>query len=328
MNIASIPRKTLVYLGLVVVLVAVFVIQETTTSRRNTIPVPELGDGIDRIVMESPDGSVEIRKDGDAWVVGEQAYPANQDSIQSLIDQVAALGELDIISGRGSYKDYGLQDDTQRQIRFFAGDTEPLAIQLGDSASAGDAVYGRLNRSREVVLLPRSLDGRFVSDVADIRNHVMASVPEDSVVQIVIESPSQETRTVQRVRGGSSDDAVDDGDPVWELAPAPDATDAAAEDGAAEEISPGLFQNLFQELDPLRAQEFVDGDVQGEAFATLSVERTDGSTVGISLYPPDDQRRFPVTVTTSPYAFTVPEWRARRLLLGREAYFAPFNAPE
>lgn len=314
MNRVVLPTKTLGLLIAVVLLTVVFILQETLTTRRNTIPVPTFDAAtIEEVRMVGPDGEVSIRRDGDRWVVGAADYPADGDAVASLLEDATLLAEVDIVTARGAWDDYGLDEESERVIRFLAADREPLAIQLGDTASDGDAVYGRINGSREIVFLPQSLDGAFVTAVDEIRETEMLSVDEENVVRVTLESPDHETVTVQRSRSGDSDDAREEGEPVWETDPPDD------------ELGLGHFQNFFQELASMQAQSFIDGSVDAAAFATVSVELSDGRREVIRLFPPNENRSFPVTLESTPYAFRIPEWRARRLLLGRNRYFVPFD---
>ncbi len=312
MTIRAIPKKTLVFAALALLLTLILVLQETVHPRRNTIPVPALPDDIDRVTIEDGARSLNVYRDGDTWVVGDERYPGDDEPVVGLIEAVRAIEDADVISSRGNYEDYGFGESDGRAVRFFSGSEEPLSIRFGEAASAGSHVYARVNTSREVVMLPRAIADLLSTDPADFRERVMASIAEDDVVRIAIEAPEHGDVTIQRVRPGDSDEAVDEDDAVWEA-------------DLDEEIALGRFQNLFQELASLEAQGFPEGDRDGEPFATLRVDTAAGGPIEVALWAPDEARSFPVRVSTSDYDFFVPEWRARRLLLGLERYFTPFD---
>ena len=161
-------------------------------------------------------------------------------------------------------------------------------------------------------MLPRSIDDALSTDAADFRERIMASIAEEDVVRIEVDAPDHGVVTIQRARPGDSADAVEEGEAVWEA-------------DIDEDIAPGRFQNLFQELASLEAQDFPEGEREGQPFATLRVDTATDGPVEIVLWAPDEARSFPVRVNTSDYDFFVPEWRARRLLLGLERYFTPFD---
>ncbi len=330
MKMSRIPRTTIVYLIVIVVLAAVYTVQETRTSRRNAIPIPEIAAEVDRIVMEQPgaDGErtrLEVYRDQDAWRVrtGDDASPsyrADAARVGSLLEDLEALSAADVMSTRATYEEYGLTEGEAREMRFFVGDTEPLALEFGGAAAAGDAVYGRMNGSREVVLLPRSLSSVLTTDPNELRDTAVVRVPEAQITQVEIRSPDQETLTLSRERPGeSSSAAVEEDDPVWRVEP----------ELEEEPIAPGRVRDLFTTLDPLRAEEFLSEEPEGSPFAEIIVRRSNNAGAEeIMIWPPDEDQRYPVLTSSAEEAVLIPEWRARRLLLGLERYFAPFVEAE
>ena len=313
MTIRAIPKKTLVYAAAALLLALIFVLQETVHPRRNTIPLPALPDDIDRITFEDDGRSLSLYRDnGEEWVVGDERYPGDGELVVGFIETVRGIDDADVISSRGNYEDYGFGEGEESAVRFFSGSEEPLSILFGEAAAAGSHVYGRLNRSREVVMLPLSIRDTLSTDAATFRERVMASIAEEDVVRIEVDAPDHGIVTIQRARPGDSDEAVEEDEAVWE----------ADIEG---DIAPGRFQNLFQELASLEAQDFPEGEREGQPFATLRVDTATDGPVEIALWAPDEARSFPVRVSTSDYDFFIPEWRARRLLLGLERYFAPFD---
>lgn len=290
----NIPLRTVVYAALVVVLSVVFVLQETITPERNTIPVPTLADTVDRLVVSGDSGPIELVRSNQDWLVGDQEYPADAAVVEGLLETLRGLSSAEVISGRGNHQDYGLTEDQWRQIRVFDGDIEPVALQLGDRAAAGGGVYGRINRSREVVLLPGAILDAAPADPAAYRRTQMARLEVDTIVEVEFRLADAPPWSITR------EDASD----TW-----------VSSDGR--EIEDGRFQNLFTELSALRAQGFPETDPTGEPLVEILVRRADDAPVTIRLWPPKEDRNLPATVTGSPYPFYVPEWRARRLVLGQ-----------
>ena len=271
MKMSRIPRTTLAYLIVIAVLGGVYTVQETRTSRRNAIPIPEIAAEVDLIVMEQngADGErarLELYRDQDAWRVRTSAdaprsYRADSEVVDALIQDLEELSAADVMSTRATYEEYGLTEGETRRLRFFVGDTEPLAFEFGTAAAAGDAVYGRINGSREVVLLPRSLASVVTTDPDELRDTAVVRLPEERVTQVEIRSPSQVP--------------------------------------------------------------------QGSPFAEMIVRQSNNADAEeIMMWPPDEDRRYPVRVSSAEEVVLIPEWRARRLLLGLERYFAPFASED
>jgi len=387
MKVNTIPGKTLIYAALLLVLVVVFVVQETTVSRRNTIPIPEITGTIDQIRIVGADGELRFLREGDAdvgngsganrdganddgpdgtgdaaWTMGDERYPVNPDTITAIVDTVTGLDALDVVTARGNDDDYGLAAGDRRTLRIFTGDLEPIALQLGGSAAAGNAVYGRINGSTEIVLLPTALDTAVSTDPMRYREKTIAAIDESDILEVRIASPEFETVRVQRkiddeAPAEGADGAGSGGNGTGDTGAGDTGTAAAGPErltgsgtAAAGDISGGVTSDwvadLEEEVEPARLnaliREFVsfeatgfpeydaDPDASralftGEPIATVEVERNDGSVVTIDLWPPDGERRIPARASASEYRFFIPEWRARRLLLGLDRYLAAYT---
>jgi hypothetical protein len=188
-----------------------------------------------------------------------------------------------------------------------------------------------------VVLLPNAISGWFSTDPDEFRATEMARISEDSVERITIAGDPWEPVVITRAGAVAGNEA--DADSGADAAAA-----TGGDNGAApatipglesewvatldEPLAPGRFQNLFQELAVLRAQGFPDEDPSGEPFVTLEIERREEGPVTVSLYPPTEDQQFPVRVSSSEYAFLIPEWRARRIVAGIARYVDPWSATD
>ncbi len=328
-------KRTLLYASIAVLLVLTFVIQETTGGKKNTLTISPLPENLDRIILEQEGQTLELRGDSGAgddgfgdWKVGPEKFPADADKISELVTAAGEVGRADVISTREAYSKFGLDPDTERVIRLFADGEEVLTLHLGNNASSGASVYGRIDDRREVVLLPLDLADQFTLEISDLREKQIASIPQDEIKRVVITSPGSEelyiirrnTENTSSASGGTESDDGDDGisaEPGWE------ARFAGAD--STEDIDPGRFRDFFIELADLRASEFLKETPTEDPWADLAIFRQNGDRVTVSFRAPDDSGEFPVTVSTSPYSFTLPKWKARRLFLGIESYFVAFE---
>jgi hypothetical protein len=279
--------------------------------------------------------------------MGDEGYPVNPDTIAAIIDTVTGLDTVDVVTARGNDADYGLEAGDRRTVRIFTGDLEPIALQLGGSAAAGNAVYGRINGSTEIVLLPTSLDTAVSTDPMRYREKTIVAIPESDILEVRIVSPEFETVRVQRrVEDGSpAEGANEDRADAENATESADATGGDAPGGGTgvatdwtadlnDEVEPARLNALIREFVSFEATGFPEYDADpeasralfaGEAIATVEVERNNGSVVTIDLWPPDGERRIPARASSSEYSFFIPEWRARRLLLGLDRYLAEYT---
>ena len=314
----DLPRRTVFYAALAIVLAVVFVAQEAGTTRRNTIALPDIPDSVDRIELSEGDETLVLRRaTGDepttSWTVGEAAYPADTDRIESVVESLRAVDEVDVVTARDDYSAYGLAGSA-RTVSFFTDDDEILSITVGETASAGDATYARINGAGEVVLVPGSIATEFSTNPDDFRPAEILAIPESEVQRLTITSPNAQPVVVRRAAATSGDDETNaaSAEPEWQIE-------------SDLEISDSRVDLAFGALDPLRADGFPDAEPTGEPFATLEVRRTNGDVVEISLWPPVDDDTYPARASSYDYPFLVRLWRVRRLLLQVDDFLAPFE---
>lgn len=309
----DLPLSTRILGTLVILLLVTAVLQRLEGEPPNRIAGPPVPENPDRITVLSSRGRVALLREQQQWLLesGDQLLPGDSGAVDTLLQEVRRLDRLPVVTTRGSNREYGLEDPVLRTVAIRGEEGEELTLELGLSTAAGDAVYGRVNRGREIVRLPRALHSAVRTDAADYRDMVVARIPEEQIRRITIESDSQAPLVVERVEGGY-----------------PWAVRGVLPPGQGE-VREERFRDLFRELSSLSAIGFPEAlpgehNGVGPPFVTLKVEMREGADHRMILYPPDDERRFAAESSTVAYPFQLPEWRVRRLLLGIEAYLEPF----
>ncbi|WP_018525712.1 DUF4340 domain-containing protein [Alkalispirochaeta alkalica] len=315
----GVPRSTGIYGAILLVLLAVLAVQQLEREAPNTMEAPDLFSGISRITLEARGRTLTLEYDrqGDRWLVGPQGFRGDAPVVEELIQAVADLSRLEVVSTRGRFEAYGLTGDTRRRVTFEDDRGGEFTLDLGDSARAGAAVYGRLNTGREVVRLPRALHNRVSADPDDFRDLLVARLPREELEAVRIEAPGVEPVTMRPDRDVSEEFSGDD--PGWR---------------ASREVAPGRIRDFFQEVGAVRASSFLTTEeaqelAGEEAFAGVFFTSADGGETLLEFFPPRGDssggRLVPARITGEEYPFFLPEWRVRRILLGLEEYLRPFT---
>ena len=309
--IARIPRLTWILGITVIVLLIIFILQQTMQPRENVITVNEITDDITRIVITDANSELIIDQVENEWQVS--GFPASQDSIDSLIDSINAVGGASVVSNRRNYKQYGLTQE--KYFTFYTDDKILLLLEIGENASAGEAVYGRVNEMSQVVLLPRVLQSSMNTDVVFYREKSMLVLPEEDIQAMRITGGDADIQIMRAVLSDDADVSTSEIDRLerdWDIV-------------SSVEIEGRLLQGLFLELENFEAADFPSNHHLQESFAILEVEKKTSEKIRIELFPPNESSQYGIRISTSPYEFFIPDWRARRLLLGVDQYFAAFT---
>lgn len=331
----NIPTKTVVLAAVALVLALLYTVQIVVSPNRNTIDLPTVGAEITLIEIGENGESLTLERSDDGWVVGEERYPGDAGIVDALVEAALAIDSVDVISERGGDERFGFGEDTVRTLVLHTAEEPVLAFTFGAAAAAGDAVYGRVQDESAVVLLPGSLQNSLRLDPGYYRDKVIARLTTDAIDEVLLEADGFPEVSMRRIAVEATEDEADLTETEllereWEariggvIVDAPAAIDDdSAEDGGVTEDEEGdtipgyLRQNFFQELAALRVDRFPVEDLVGEPFARLTISLIDGGSEEITIYPPDENFAYPITATTNPYSAVIPEFRVRRLLLGR-----------
>ncbi len=115
-----------------------------------------------RVEIETPDGSLVLQRNAteEPWILpGSADYPAREERVGALLDRLAALSDLDLLTEEPARAvDYGLGEGASQVSVFGAGDVLLVALEQGDAAPAtrgGAAHYVRAAGGPRVVRAPR-----------------------------------------------------------------------------------------------------------------------------------------------------------------------------
>ncbi|MCS6899845.1 MAG: DUF4340 domain-containing protein [Myxococcales bacterium] len=109
-------------------------------------PLPEFklaSDDVDKItkieVKNADKGEVVLEKDGDKWRVKKPVdYPANQQNVKSLLDNLKELKAKDVIDkGTGAYTDYQVDDAKAVHVVAYKGNDKAVDLFFGKSGGRG-----------------------------------------------------------------------------------------------------------------------------------------------------------------------------------------------
>jgi len=325
-------KRTIIYSSIAALLVIIFIFQETAGGGKNTLEISSLPDTLDSIILSRDGETLELQAPSDksgenfeGWTVGPENYPADRILISDLVTAVNNTGTKEIISSREGYGKYGLEEADVRTMQFFSGGRKVLELKLGDKASLGGSVYALIDDRREVVLLPQSVSDQFSLDPFEFREKQVESLSQDEISRVVIQKTGGADLRISRNDSSLSTEATGENDE--NEGESPETEWKARYAGAAEdeEIDPGRFRDFFTELADLRAADFPEDSPSGSPWLELTVHLISGDPVIVSLWPPDEGGSYPVRVSTNPYSFTLPQWKARRLVLGIDSYFEAFE---
>lgn len=192
----------------------------------DTVYVTQLSD-FTGLTLTNSAGTLSFTKDDDAWQYdGDDAFPADQEAVEDLAEQVGTLAAIRVIDDPEDLSAYGLDEPTL-QASVTAGDGTAVTLLLGDVSDS--YCYAKRTDSDTVYTvstdLPENLESLELLDLAAIPG--FPDLGTDTISSLTWESggttltlTKTETETAGTESGDSSADASsssEETEPAWDV---------------------------------------------------------------------------------------------------------------
>jgi hypothetical protein len=129
-------------------------------------------------------GEVVLEKQGEAWTLTKPVdYPANQQNVKTLIDNVKEIRVKDSIdTGKSQYATYDLEDDKAVHVQLFKDSTKDVDLYFGKSGTRGQMT--RIADKDGVYVASGYSNYLYTRDVKDWRDRDVLKFEDANVVSV------------------------------------------------------------------------------------------------------------------------------------------------
>ena len=258
----------------------------------DTVYVTQLSD-FTGLTLTNSAGTLSFTKDDDAWQYdGDDAFPADQEAVENLAEQVGSLAAIRVINDPEDLSAYGL-DEPALQATVTAGDGTAVTLLLGDVSDS--YCYAKRTDSDTVYTvstdLPENLESLELLDLAAIPD--FPDLGTDTISSLTWESggttltlTKTETETAGTENGDSSADASSSSESAEGTEPAWDVN------GTAIPSDNSAFTSLMAQISSLAFDACYDYKGEADTLAAcgldtpvgvLTVTYGDGETLTLSI---------------------------------------------
>lgn len=279
-------------------LIVVGIVQIILASR-NTVKKFTFSEEPDTIVIEKYDGTLNLSKDGDKWLINSQKYEATQSYIDSMIDyakDIIALDKVARLNNDTVISKYEFDSGNAIKVTVSAGGKEQRTFTLGKDATTGIQCYATVNSDNDVYLIDGDYRNVFDKTVDQLRTKTVYSVDSLDISSVTLMPADGSTWTVSR--HGDAEDLV------WSITGANITLDSQK---AAD------WLNSFNALTTTKWYDTTD-TLGGVPYTQVEVGVT-GKTIKLDIYvipaDPEDEDsldQYYAKCSESPYWFELPSY--------------------
>ena len=285
------PRKIILLTADVILLVVCIV--QFILSKKDNVKTFTITDDVTQILIEKADGDINLVKGNDGWLIGDKKYPANQGSVDVLLNaasSVRALDRMGSASNENILAKYELSDGKNITVTIKNADKTLRMLKIGKESSTGTQSYITVDGGSDVYLISSNLHSIFSKSVDDLRSKNIFTLDKNSISGVSVIEPDESTWTVRRSGEGEN--------LAWTL---------SGTDVEEKEVDGAATTDWFNTLATLSTTKWYDiGEVSGTKERTLKIF-SGSKTVTVDLYSIEAEKpTYYAICSETPYPFEIP----------------------
>lgn len=139
-------------------------------SSKSSIKNFEIKEGFNSILISKADGEISLTKDGEEWFVGNEKLPAENYSVENIVDAVSSIKVLDKVASLSEYtkETYEFTDNNAITVLVKNDDKVLRKIVLGKKSTVYSQTFITLDDKNDIYLSTGSLRSKFEISEKDL----------------------------------------------------------------------------------------------------------------------------------------------------------------
>lgn len=168
---------------------------------RTTVKVFSFNEEPDKILIEKYDGTFNLVKENDKWLLNSQKYEvveSNVDNMISYAKYIRALDKVAKLNNDVTKNKYEFDSGNYIKVTLSAGEKELRTFTLGKDSSTGIQCYATINGGDDIYLVSGDYRNVFDKTETQLRSKTVYSVDADSINSVSLQAEGGEAWSVSR----------------------------------------------------------------------------------------------------------------------------------
>jgi hypothetical protein len=295
-------NRKIVLLSACGVLLCIYIIQ-LVFAFRSPVKNITLAGNIDTILIKNGTDSIKVSKNNGSWIVGDKNYPANESTVDAMVNAFKTINVLNTVGKAGSdaaSERYDLTGTKAVTVTAMNAGKTLRTLTVGKASSTGSQSYATIDNGKDICLVAGNLHDTFAKSVNDIRSKIVYKTDKEQLTGI---SESVNGTTLTVTKSGSP--------AVWAAADGTPAVDSAK----AGEWAESLYS--------VSANSWLDDSfVMPEKPESVTVITAGAKKITLTIYKTgkDDNVKYYGTCSESPYKFELSSYAAGKYMKKAEDF--------
>lgn len=311
-------KNIIISIVVIVVLAGYLMINKLTT--KTIVRLPDIKDPITELVLKKGEGVILIKQDGDSWKVNE--FEGDKNIIANMANKIKDLAVTDLVSDKPHYERYELDNDHAIRVQAKCSGQIVRDVYIGKKGSTYRHTYIRFEGDPKVYLAEDTLDSYFNKTVDELRNKDIVQLDTAKIEQVtlwykgsmltlnktVVEKKKEDTAKQKDKQKDAKEEPIEK-EEQW-----------VCKEYPTLKLDNDKVKEMLYTFDPLKAYSFPDIDaktITGKVASITVTVKDDSSQnkeeIILTIHKEFENNRYLCTSSKSKYAFTLDEWRAKRI---------------
>ena len=289
-------RKIVLASGCLVLLIIAII--QAVTGRIDPVKILSVKEEIDEIVIERPEGNLNLKKSGEDWFINDK-YVANYNEIEGIADsfsEVKILGKVTKTDNEEVLSKYDLNKDKAYKVTVLHDGKKLASYSVGKSTSTDSQVYIMIGDSNEVSMAQGNLKDDCSKTINELRSKAVLQLQKDDMTSVTVKPVDGKAWTVTRSGEGN----------IWNI---------SGEGTGGLELDSEITSNWFQGCATLAATDWLGDNEEIPAEKIIDVEIMTGKKVTLSLYQGRDEEGTELywgSSSETPYNFKLAKYSVQK----------------
>lgn len=297
-------RVYLITLSILVVALGLYIVFRDTNKIQYQLPEvePFQKDRITEITYKKGDRTVTLRKDQETWTIQPDGFPADSSKVGRLVDAVAGVAPVDLVSDKKAYEKYSLNEQERIEVTVFGDEEQLTSFYLGKESSSGRYTYMKLPDDPNIYSAQGSLKRNFLFDESALRDKQVLSFNAEDITRIVFEDDETTvlTKLLAENDAAPEEENGSGGDAPAESAPARD--DFVWKDEEGTIIENQKIDEWLKRAALLKCKNFDSRPQNAEIIGVVTLTDVSDNRYTLTLYE-KDENGYPATSSMTDYQF-------------------------
>jgi hypothetical protein len=304
------------YIILIVIITALAVYLFLRNPDRTHYQLPEIAEiaktDISKIEISGKDATISLKKKDKRWYIGPEAYLANTDRVESMLEIIGKITVTALVSESKNYSRYNLDNSNKITVKAWKGDRLKRDFDVGKAATSHRHTFVKLVDDDRVYHVQGNFRDRFSQTVDSLRDKTVLSFNQGEIEEIRITKEQQEivfvrTEAPVDVSAGQEAEAKNLPSPVWRT--------PEGEEGDETQLG-----RLLTALSNLTCEKYINDAKKEDYSNPLSIARLKGPqeyTLSVFAKTDDEAKNYPAVSSANDYPFLLPDWQVKGLMKER-----------